>query len=86
MTLILLLINKKKAHRLPFHRKKDAVIHPPVFFNGSQVAVKTEHKHLGMIPDSKLNFQSHITEATDSKPGELSESFDIYPNMCPGMF
>ena len=43
--------------------EKDAVIHPTVFFNGSEVAVKMEHKHLGMILDSKLNFQSHIREA-----------------------
>ena len=34
-----------------------------MFFSGSEVAVKTEHKHLGMIVDSKLNFQSHIKEA-----------------------
>ena len=34
-----------------------------MFFNGSEVAVKTEHKHLGMILDSELNFQSHIREA-----------------------
>ena len=34
-----------------------------MFFNGSEVAVKTEHKHLGMILDSKLSFQSHFREA-----------------------
>ena len=34
-----------------------------MFFNGSEVAVKTEHKHLSTILDSKLNFQSHIREA-----------------------
>ena len=39
-------------YRLSFPRKQDAVIHPPVFFSGSKVAVKTEHKHLGMILDS----------------------------------
>ena len=39
------------------------VVHPPIFFNGSEVAIKLEHKHLGMILDSKLNFHSHIREA-----------------------
>ena len=34
-----------------------------MFFNGSEVVVKTEHKHLGMILDSKLSFQSHVREA-----------------------
>ena len=46
-----------------FSQRKDAVIHLPRFFNGSEVAVKTDHKHLGMMLDSKLNFQSHIREA-----------------------
>ena len=53
----------KHAIQVIFSQKKDAVIHPVVFFNGCEVAVKTEHKHQGMILDSKLNFQSHIREA-----------------------
>ena len=53
----------KQAIQVIFSQKKDAVIHPAVLFNGSEVAVKMEHKHLGMIFDSKLNFHSHIREA-----------------------
>ena len=53
----------KQAIQVIFSQKKDAVIHPPMFFSGSEVAVKTEHKHLGMTLDSKINFQSHIREA-----------------------
>ena len=53
----------KQAIQVIFSQKKDAVIHPAVLFNGSEVAVKMEHKHLGMILDSKLNFYSHIREA-----------------------
>ena len=47
----------KQGIQVIFSQKKDAIIHPTVFFNGSEVAVKTEHKHLGMILDSKLSFQ-----------------------------
>ena len=36
---------------------------PTHLFNGSEVAIKLEHKHLGMIIDSKPNFHSHIREA-----------------------
>ena len=36
---------------------------PTHLFNGSEVAIKLEHTHLGMILDSKLNFHSHIREA-----------------------
>ena len=53
----------KQAIQVIFSQRKDAVINLPVFFNGSEVAVKTEHKHIGLKLDSKLNFQSHIKEA-----------------------
>ena len=53
----------KQAVQVIFSQKKEAIAHPPVFFNGSEVVVKTEHKHLGMILDSKLSFQSHVREA-----------------------
>ena len=59
----LILPKIEQAVQVIFFQKKDAVIHPLVFFNGSEVAVKTKHKHLGMILDSKLNFRSHIREA-----------------------
>ena len=52
-----------RPFKLNFPRKKEAVAHPRLFFNGSEVVVKAEHKHLGMILDSKLSFQSHVREA-----------------------
>ena len=53
----------KQAIQVIFSQKKGTVVHPPIFSNGSEVAIKLEHKHLGMILDSKLNFHSHIREA-----------------------
>ena len=53
----------KQAIQVIFSQKKGTVVHPPIFFNGSEVAIKLEHKHLCMILDSKLNFHSHIREA-----------------------
>ena len=50
----------KQAVQVIFSQKKEAIAHPPVFFNGSEVVIKTEHKHLGMIIDPKLSFQSHV--------------------------
>ena len=58
-----LILTKTNIPYMFFPRKKDAVIHPPMFFNESKVADKTEHKHLSLILSSKLNFQSHIREA-----------------------
>ena len=34
-----------------------------MFFNGYEIVVKAEHKHLGMILDSKLSLQSHVRKA-----------------------
>ena len=53
----------KQAIQVIFPQKKGTVVHSPIFFNGFEVAIKLEHKHLGMILDSKLNFHSHIREA-----------------------
>ena len=33
---------------------------PPLFFNGNVVPKTTLQKHLGMFPDSKLNFSEHL--------------------------
>ena len=52
-----------RPFKFSFPRKKEAVAHPPVFFSGSEVVVKAEHKHLGMILDSNFSFQSHVREA-----------------------
>ena len=53
----------KQAVQVTFSQKKEAVTHPSVFFNGSEVVVKAEHQHVGMTLDSKLSFQSHVREA-----------------------
>ena len=49
----------KQAIQVIFSQKKDTPVHPPLFFNGSEVVIKAEHKHLGMILDSMLTFLSH---------------------------
>ena len=53
----------KQTMQVIFSQKRDTTVHPPLFSNGSEVVIKTEHKHLGMILDSKLTFLSHIKEA-----------------------
>ena len=53
----------KQAMQVIFSCKKYKPTHPSLFFNQSEVATKDEHTHLGMILDSKLNFNSHVREA-----------------------
>ena len=53
----------KQAIQVIFSQKKDTPVHPSLFFNGSEAVIKAEHRHLGMILDSKLTFLGHIKEA-----------------------
>ena len=71
----------KQAIQVIFSQKMDTPVHPPLFFNGSEVVIKTEHKHLGMILDPKLTFLSHIKEAIVKARRGVLELFVSYPNM-----
>ena len=55
--------NADKMEEVIFSSKRLKSAHPPLFLGGNEVTVKAEHKHLGMILDSKLDFQSHTKEA-----------------------
>ena len=48
---------------LIFSTKRVKPIHPPLLLGNAMVTEKAKHKHLGMVLDSKLDFQSHIKEA-----------------------
>ena len=55
--------NTEKTEEVIFSVKGVKPIHPPLLFGCDDVARMSEHKHLGMILDSKLDFQGHIKEA-----------------------
>ena len=48
---------------LIFSRKKNELDHPEILFNNIPVMKVDEHKHLGIILDSKLSFSAHIKSA-----------------------
>ena len=52
----------KLAEEVLFSCKNQHVEHPPLFFNNVEVKRVTEHKHLGLVLDSKLSFTKHINE------------------------
>ena len=54
---------QKQAVELTFSRKKIEIDHPVILFNDIPVKKVTEHKHLGIILDSKLSFSAHIKSA-----------------------
>ena len=58
---------QKQAVELTFSRKKIEIDHPNIFFNNIPVKKVDEHKHLGIVLDTKLSFSAHIKEAISKK-------------------
>ena len=52
----------KPAEEILFSQKVSETHHPPLYFNGIEVKRVSEHKHLGLILDPKLNFAAHLKE------------------------
>ena len=50
----------KQAVELIFSRKNTKTKHPVLLLNKKPVSAVLQHKHLGMILDSKLSFSAHI--------------------------
>ena len=61
---------RKQAVELIFSRKSVKTDHPVILFNDLPVTKVDEHKHLGIMLDSKLSFSAHIHAAiTKSRKG-----------------
>ena len=54
---------QKQAVELLFSRNRNETDHPVILFNKIPVKTVKEHKHLGIILDSKLLFSAHIKSA-----------------------
>ena len=54
---------QKQAVELTFSKKKIEIDHPVILFSNINVKKVVEHKHLGIILDSKLSFSAHIKSA-----------------------
>ena len=52
----------KQAQEDIFSRKLNKPNHPSLNFNNMVVIQSTTHKHLGMILDTKLDFQKHLKD------------------------
>ena len=52
----------KQAEEILFSYKRKSPDHPPIYFNNIEVKRVSDHKHLGLVLDSKLSFVKHINE------------------------
>ena len=50
----------KQAQEIIFSKKVLRSVQPDVYLNNNPVNSTSVHKHLGMILDSKLNFEEHL--------------------------
>ena len=50
----------KQAKEVCFSHKRDEVVYPPLKFNNNDVQSANSQKHLGLILDSKLDFNEHV--------------------------
>ena len=48
------------AQEVLFSKKKSKVIHPSLIFNRKDVSRSESHKYLGLVFDTKLNFDMHL--------------------------
>ena len=53
----------KQAQEVIFSRKINKIDHPPLYFNQNLVKSST-HKHLGMVLDTRLDFNLHLIKRT----------------------
>ena len=50
----------KQAQKVIFSRKIQKTCYPSIYFNNKSVKQVPSQKHLGMILNTKLNFQEHL--------------------------
>ena len=50
----------KQAIEVCFSHKRDKVVYPPLNFNKNDVQSANSQKHLGVVLDSKLDFNEHV--------------------------
>ena len=50
----------EQAQEVIFSRKINKIDHPPLYFNQNLVKSSSNHKHLGMVLDTRLDFNLHL--------------------------
>ena len=52
----------KQANEVIFSKKSNSISYPAVKFNNNDITKCSDQKHLGIVLDSKLNFESHVNQ------------------------
>ena len=73
----------KPADEILFSQKTSEINHPPLYFNGIEVKRVSEHKHLGLVLDPKLNFAAHIKEKSATAKKGIGKTRKSSGPGCP---
>ena len=69
---------RKQALELIFSKKKSKTNHPIILFDAPPVSTVDQHKHLGILLDSKLSFSAHIQAAINkSREGDWNAEVHV---------
>ena len=68
----------KQAQEVIFSRKLNTPNHPSLNYNNTVVIQSTTHKHLGVISDTKLDFQEYLKERRSVRQLDYEESYKKY--------
>ena len=71
----------KQAAEVIFSHKKNPAVQPAVFFNNSPVVSVYSQKHLGLIPDMRLNFDNHLREKVSKANRGIGLIKRLYNNL-----
>ena len=67
----------KQAQEVIFSRKLNKPNHPSLNFNNTVVIQSTNHRHLGMVLDTKLDFKEHLKD----KLSKISKTIGLSRNI-----
>ena len=71
----------KQAAEVTFSRKTNPLVQPDVIFNNSPVNSTHSQKHLGLVLDTKLTFDSHLKEKRAKANKEIDIIKRLYNNL-----
>ena len=63
----------KQAIKVCFSHKRGKVVYPPLQFNSNDAQSANSQKHLGLVLDSKLDFNKHV----NNKVNKYNKSIGI---------
>ena len=83
----------KEAIEVCFSHKRDKVVYPPLKFNNNDAQSANSQKHLGLVLDSKVDFNEHVNNKINKCNKSIGimkklsltlsrNSFDHLLNLC----